>query len=84
MASDTAGMPSGMGMSVGMIIGILVFMIILTLLVYYLGYRWYLSGQNTCEKLYPGNSLKNLRLQEECKDRKRGNWALPAAASIIS
>lgn len=84
MASGTAGMGTNTGMSNGLIIGIVVFLIILTFLVYYLAYRWYLSGQNTCEKLYPGKSLKNLRMQEECKDRKRRNWALPAAASIIS
>jgi hypothetical protein len=65
------------------IIGVVAFCIIATLLFYYFAYRTYSKGQDTCAALYPGNSLQALRMREECKDRKRGNWALPAAALLV-
>lgn len=71
-------------MPIGIVVGVAIFFILLTILGYYMVYRWYSSGQDTCAKLYPGNSLKNLRMREECKDRKRGNWALPASAMLLS
>jgi hypothetical protein len=66
------------------IIIFIVFSVLLTIVFYYIAYRVYNSGQKTCEQLYPGNTLKAKRLQEDCKDRKRKNWALPAAAMIFS
>jgi hypothetical protein len=41
--------------------------------------RLYKKGQKTCSDLYPGSSLSARRKLEECKDRKRGNWALSSA-----
>ncbi len=49
--------------------------------VYRLIYGAYRSGQNKCSVLYPGNSLKALRLRDACEDHKRLPW-LGAAAVI--
>ena len=79
--------PTGGGSSDGYIavyIAAAVVCLIITFAFYYFFYRTYTTGQDTCAALYPGNSLQALRMREECKDRKRGNWALPAAALILS
>ena len=67
-----------------MIIGIIVAVLFcLSILMYYFFYKQYRSGQDKCSMLYPGNSLKMLRLREQCKDNKRRIWAMPVAASMI-
>lgn len=79
--------PTGGGSSGGYTaayIAVAVVCVIITFAFYYFFYRTYTTGQDTCAALYPGNSLQALRMREECKDRKRGNWALPAAALILS
>jgi hypothetical protein len=65
------------------IIAIIAVFVVLTFLFYYFMYTRYRSGQSTCDALYPGTSLKNLRMREDCKDRKRGNWAMPASAVLL-
>ena len=65
------------------IIAVCVVGVLLTVLFYYFMYTRYRSGQGTCDTLYPGTSLKDMRAREECKDRKRGNWAMPASAVIL-
>jgi len=66
------------------IIAVCVVCVLLTVFFYYFMYTRYRSGQSTCDELYPGTSLKDRRAREECKDRKRGNWAMPASAVIFS
>jgi hypothetical protein len=71
-------------MGLGLVVAIIVIGIILTIIFYYFMYKQYSSGQNHCSVLYPGNTLKDLRLRDECKDRKRRNWSMPAAAMLIN
>lgn len=65
------------------IIAVCVVCVLLSVLFYYFMYTRYKSGQGTCDALFPGTSLKDMRAREECKDRKRGNWAMPASAVIL-
>lgn len=66
-----------------LIVVFVVFGVLMTLAVLFYMYRHYRKGQNMCEALYPGSSLKDLRAREECKDRKRSNWSVPSAALLI-
>ena len=58
---------------------VIALMIAISLAVSFYNFRLYKKGQETCSSLYPGSSLSALRKLEECKDRKRGNWALSSA-----
>jgi hypothetical protein len=66
------------------VIVVVVVCLLVTFAFYYFAYRLYSTGQDTCDALYPGRSLRAMRAREECKDRKRGNWALPAALIFAS
>jgi hypothetical protein len=70
-------------MEPGMIIMLFGAFVLFSILFYYFMYRQYRAGQQRCSVLYPGKSLKMMRLQEQCKDNKRGIWAFPAAASLM-
>ena len=81
--SDTTSYTSSDNSATFWGIAIFVFFIIMTILFYYFIYKQYSGGQSVCDKLYPGQGLASLRKREECKDRKRANWALPVSASMI-
>ena len=58
---------------------VIALMIAISAALSFYNFRLYKKGQKTCSSLYPGSSLSALRKLEECKDRKRGNWALSSA-----
>lgn len=74
---------SGMDSAVIFYVVAFILMVVVTVAIYYYFFKQYKSGQNTCTMLYPGTSLRMLRLREACKDNKRKTWAMPVAASLI-